>query len=401
MQREEQGWMRPYLRSDAPKQAPIVEFDPAGKAWNTPIGEANKGSHKVIVDAGVRTVRDYTFRAWHSPNVKTETIPVEAFVDFGIAQEFITRKIKTVQSSGVRIKGASTKDALNYGELDDIDIGENAEPEDLPKDAPDDDAASTAPSTPLTGHSAYVADKKRHERGLDAVYVNFVRGVTPIRILHTRVWRHISHKASSQQNLGNVRSEPVKDVDDYVQDFMLEVWPKIEAKTITGPLSFWLNKAFKLHFIDAQKDLTREWDERRYLAGLAARSQGVQDTEWTERLQEAPRETLTGDDSPQPQPSEFYDPASRDEKSNPYIPKPIPVPILQFSRRIKDAAVLEFLKRHQDDIHQTVWRLLRDGQDGATIARALEISEQKVSRLKVEAEREVLEIGQAMAEVAA
>jgi hypothetical protein len=49
MQREEQGWMRPYLRSDAPKQAPIVEFDPAGKAWNTPIGEANKGSHKVRI----------------------------------------------------------------------------------------------------------------------------------------------------------------------------------------------------------------------------------------------------------------------------------------------------------------------------------------------------------------
>jgi len=369
-----------YMRRDEHK-VKSVDFEPSTKPWNIPIGEANKTSHPVIVDAGLRVNRvGDLFNAWHSPNVVTERVPIGSFVEFGIDQDYVWRKVKTVKAAGVAVerKAASTKTS-KVGEWDDTDA----------EASPDADLSGVAPVNRRTAHEVYEQDKEQREGRLDTEYANYVLGGNSSP-LFTEVWRHIEVKGQRGVKLANIRNEPVKDMDDHVQELFTEVWPKIEAKTINGPLSHWLNRAFKLHFIDAQKALTREWDWRRLLAEIRAR--GPQDAEWTEKLQDAPPESLTGDDSPQPKPSEFYATEGTADVS-----ASVPAKTRQVSLWAQERAVTQFLRLHPSDIERSVYTLILEGMKGKHIAHELRITESKVSRLKTKIEKEIFELGLALA----
>jgi len=363
-----------YIERDAHK-VKLVDFNPVTTEWNKPIGEANKTSHKVIVDAGMRVNKaGHTFHAWHSPNVVTERIPIGSFVEFGI-ELYESRKIKTIKTAGASVKSNASDRSSKVGEWDD------------PEASPDDDLGTVAASESRTGHAAYLRDKRRRERGLDAVYANYVLGIAPVHIVLDRARRHVKEMGNRSLKLAALRNDALKDVADYLQEFLMEVLPKIEAKAIEGPLSHWLNRGFKFHFIDAQNELTKEWNWNRFLAGLGG--QGAQDSEWTERLQEAAPESLTEDDSPAPKPSMFAHNQAASVESN-----SVPATKREIPFWAQKTAVSEFLRLHPTGVIRQVYlSIFSEGLDGKQTAINLDITEPKVSRLRTKIQNEIYELG--------
>jgi DNA-directed RNA polymerase specialized sigma24 family protein len=76
-------------------------------------------------------------------------------------------------------------------------------------------------------------------------------------------------KGATQPNLRHHRrttgGDAFGDHTDVVHDAILELIPKIEAKKITGNLSRYINKAFRLHSIDARRKLSEGWAWKEFL----------------------------------------------------------------------------------------------------------------------------------------
>jgi DNA-directed RNA polymerase specialized sigma24 family protein len=319
------------------------------------------------------------FVAYHSPSVVTEQVPVEAaFSEFGQEQLFITRKVRTIEPRTLTIDRAPKREKR-------VKIGAAAELDEPITDDEDEEENSAQPIR-RTSHEAYVADLAKRERGLNNVYAGYVAGTAPASTLLTHVERAIRVKANTQRNLYLLRDDNAKTlntIDDHVQDFLMKVWPQIEARKIVGPLANWLNAAFHFHFIRAKrKHKTERFRWRRFLDA----NEGTVPEETPESLTEQPVMAVRSLTTPAP-------PAPDSAPESPSAR----LFTGSVSLRTMEKAKREFLRRHPRGDKRNVFFFMSEGHNQRQTGILLHLSESKVSRVWAQVESEIREIAREIA----
>jgi RNA polymerase sigma factor (sigma-70 family) len=224
-------------------------------------------------------------------------------------------------------------------------------------------------------YDRYARDKQRREAALNTVYSNFVKGKTPARFVFNHVRNFIQMKADTQPNLRVLqRTGGLRDLDDHVAELLWEVWQKIEAKQITGPLSHWLNAAFKNHFIDAHDELSREWDAKRWLAEHRFELNMVPGG-WEYGLNKPLKETTLDQET-----------ADRVNRRFAGPPKPIPAPSPTTDDpgipiRTAESAIRSVMAESTEQERFIINVVYGDGLSQKKAAGLLNLSEPKVSRI--------------------
>lgn len=357
--------------------------------WNSHIDDpANLTSHRRIHNAGTRLDRNGNpFTAWHSPSVVTEQVPVSSFVEFGLEQSFITRKVRTVVPQTLTIERGPKRDRrVKTGSVGQFDEPIIADGDEEANESNASDADADAPRPRRTTHEIYLKESRRREQKLSAMYEGYKKGFVSAHRLVDFVASYIKKKAATQANLGSLRRDEnhkVKNtIDDHAQDFLFKVWANdIEPRKVTGPLAHWLNSAFEKHFATAQKKNKRErWRWQRF----------IDENEGT-----APEETAESGDEPITVRS-LTTPAPPALESAPASPT-VALFTGTASLRTIEKAKREFLRRHPRGDKRNIFHFMAQGHTQKQTAILLHLSESKVSRVWAQVEREIRELAREIA----
>jgi len=412
------------------------------RPWTRALGlgeEQNKTSHEVITDAGCRTnAEGNTFRAWHSPNVKTEPAIEDGYTLFGFEPlrrrvkepRAQTRKRATQRKTAIRRNSEQVVRSGAEGEWDEPVIETETVTEyEQPVSGTDavtnkDADADEQLKKKLTSHAAYMVDKEESEAHLNRVYEWYKADRAPARVVYVNFDRFIRMKAATQRDLRHMRGDET--IEDHLQNFLHadggKLWQKIEAKGVEGPLSHYVNSAFKRHFGDANKQMKKEWSWNRFLAGQVGAENDAE--RWSEIHANAGHaygafEAGTDDptlvpDRPQPQPEPQVKQGKSEQRESERKPYPwewwkqqpeLPQergPFHQIPLRTRRLALGHFRRKHPSGRERKIFEVwlkgFRDDRKitGKEIAAQLGISEFKVSRARKRIEDEIVSIAKAI-----
>ena len=354
----------------------------------------NETSHEVVTDAGCRSdAKGYTFRAFHSPSVRTEPATDDGFAVFGIPP--LRRRVsepqrRTRRTATIQHKGAIVRPG-NAGEWDEPVIETDTVTEDRRS---------------KTAHDAYMKDSAARAAALDDTYRRFVGGDAQLYdALVRQVLHFLKVKAETQHDLFRLRR--TGNIEDEIQQFLAvdggengSVWSRIERGLITGNLSHYLNRAFRLHFIDANqrtkaraaREINVDWNAFiGSFIGLdpAAQSDDDADVDVTgEEMEDfdvaSVIEMHLQTEPEQSQPASESEPTPEPEKSREHGP------LHRIPLRRQHAALERFRRKHRDG--SLFCRILGDwlnGLNGRESAAARGISEFKVSRIRKSIREEI------------
>ena len=351
------------------------------------VGEKqNETSHDLLTDAGVRiNAKGETFRAWHSPNVRTEPATDDGFAIFGIAPlrrrvsepqtRTRTRRTATIRRNQVVRPGAD-------GAWDEPVI--------------DDTIAEDKRSK--TAHDAYLKDSAARAAALDDIYRRYVGGEVQLYdALSRQVLHFLKIKGDTQHDL--FRHRRTGNTEDEIQQFLAvdggengSVWSRIERGLITGPLSHYLNRAFRLHFIDANKrakaraerEINVDWNAfvGRFV-GLDPATQSDDDVDVDENEDSDVASVVEMHLQTEPEQSQPQ-PAPEPEKSREHGP------LHRVPLRRQHAALERFRRRHREgSLFCRVLDHWMRGLKGKESAELLNVSASKVSRARKQIAEEI------------
>ena len=345
----------------------------------------NETSHESLTDAGCRTNDNgHTFRAWHSPSVRTEPAPDDGFAIFGIAPlrrrvnepqtRTRTRRTATIRRNQVVRPG-------NAGEWDTPVIETELREDKRSK----------------TAHDAYMKDSAARAAALDDIYRRYVNGDAQLYdSLSRQVLHFLKIKGETQHDL--FRHRRTGNVEDEIQRLLAvdgggnggTIWQKIENKAIDGNLSHYLNRAFRLHFIDAnkkaraQREIPVDWNA--FVGSFLGLGPDVSFEDENESEDEASDLAAVIEMEVNKQPASESEPAPEPEKSRDHEPGPLHrIPL-----RRQHAALERFRRRHRaGSLFCRVLDHWMRGLKGKESAELLNVSESKVSRARKQIAEEI------------
>jgi len=350
----------------------------------------NETSHDALTDAGIRiNAKGETFHAFHSPNVRTEPATDDGFAVFGIPP--LRRRVtepqrRTQRTATIRRKGAIVRPG-NLGEWDEPVIETDTVTN-----------QTTAKTTAKTTHSAYLKDSTARAAALDDIYRRYVNGDAQLYdALVRQVGAFLKIKGETQHDLFRLRR--TGSVEDEIQQFLAvdggadgSVWSRIERGLITGNLSHYLNRAFRLHFIDANKqakaraarEINVDWNA--FVGSFLGLGPDVSFEDENESEDEASDLAAVIEMEVNKQPASESEPAPEPEKSREHEHGPLHrIPL-----RRQHAALERFRRKHRDG--SLFCRVLGDwlnGLSGKDSAVARGISESKLSRVRKSIREEI------------
>jgi hypothetical protein len=331
----------------------------ASYGWNSGIGDlSNKTSHDTIQMAGERRDRfGNVFTTWHSPSVTT--VPV--YID-GLDTPFHWKNANPRQKRATRkSRIEETESAIGAWDRVDVDGRDKVVPR---------------------SKRQYVPRVSQEE--LNSLYESYRAGQKSTDEIMTKLLAYVTFKAHTSSSERNLRvfdgKENVETIEGYIGGLVAKLWPVIRDVRVDGPLSHYVNHAYRLFFIDAQKETTQEWNFRRQMASQAAASE--LDVHITEAEQDTPQETMTGY---RDHTAAYLPPSAPDVDIVESVPTTKRAVLLSVQQKAFDAVA----HRHEDpDVRQVMFWISAEFSN-KRIATALGFSEAKVSRLRSKAERAI------------